>query len=259
MSNALKIQEQQPTALAREEFFTPEQLKIIRDSFLSGASESEARVLIELAKARGLNPITGQIHFVQRWNGKLKRMTWAAQVGIDGFRAIAERTGKYEGQDEPEFETDKAGRPIFCRVKVYRKDWSRPAVGVAHFAEYVQKTSEGAVTHMWATKPFVMLAKCAEALALRKAFPDNIGGLYTPDEAQDNVDEAAPVDTAKTVASSDARIGEALKRKSAASVTVDSVAVAAPRPSPRRIEIKDVPPDEDDGHAESLAQMEVGR
>lgn len=161
--------------------FSPEQRKMILQSFLSGASESEAGVLLELARVRRLNPITKQIHFVKRWDSQKRAEVWSAQVGIDGFRAIAERTGLYDGQDEPEFEYD--GKTLkLCKVRIYRKDWSRAAVGVAHFNEYAQRNKEGALTKMWAEKPHVMLAKCAEALAFRKAFPDDTSGLYAPEE-----------------------------------------------------------------------------
>lgn len=163
-------------------FFNAEQLQMIRTSFLNGASDMEAGVLLELARLRRLNPITRQIHFVRRWDSQKRAEIWAAQVGIDGFRAIAERTGLYDGQDEAEFEYDPKGGLKLARVRVYRKDWSRPAVGVAHYSEYVQLTKEGKPTHMWASKQHVMLGKCAEAIALRKAFPEDTSGLYAPEE-----------------------------------------------------------------------------
>lgn len=167
--------------------FTPEQRKMILTSFLNGASEAEASVLLELARIRRLNPILRQIHFVKRpkWNADTRQYedVWSAQVGIDGFRAIAERTGLYDGQDEPAFEYEgKSSLPKVCRVKVYRKDWTRPVVGVAHLSEYAQKKKDGTFTQMWAEKPHIMLAKCAEALALRKAFPEDFSGLYVPEE-----------------------------------------------------------------------------
>lgn len=172
---------QKPTLAPLE--FTPEQRKIILDSFLNGASAAEAAVLMELAKIRRLNPITRQIHFVKRWNANRNCETWEAQVGIDGFRTIAERTGLYDGQDEAEFGYNQAGNQlVWCKVRVYRKDWSRPAVGLAHYAEYVQKKKDGAITKMWAEKPHVMLAKCAEAIAFRRGFPDDTSGLYTAEE-----------------------------------------------------------------------------
>lgn len=162
--------------------FTDEQRKMMRDTLLNGASEEEASMLLEVARLRGLNPITRQIHFVKRWDSNKGREVWAYQVSIDGLRMIAERSGLYDGQDEPEFERDAKGAPVACRVRVYRKDIARPFVGVAYFSEYAQTKKDGKLTNMWETKPHVMIAKCAEALGLRKAFPEESGGLYTDDE-----------------------------------------------------------------------------
>lgn len=162
--------------------FTEEQRVMMRDTLLNGASEAEAGFLIEVARLRGLNPITRQIHFVKRWDNDKNRYVWAYQTSIDGLRSIAERTGLYDGQDEPDFERDAKGAPMACRVRVYRKDVSRAFVGVAYFTEYVQTKKNNEPNIMWATKPHIMLAKCAEALALRKAFPEDTGGLYTDDE-----------------------------------------------------------------------------
>lgn len=173
-----------PSALRRFEplAFTEAQRRMMRDTLLNGASEEEAAFLIEVARLRGLNPITRQIHFVKRWDSLKGREVWAYQTSIDGLRSIAERTGLYDGQDEPEFERDAKGAPLACRVRVYRKDVSRAFVGVAYFTEYVQTKKDGQPNTMWATKPHIMLAKCAEALAFRKAFPEDTGGLYTDDE-----------------------------------------------------------------------------
>lgn len=160
------------------------QQAMIRDTYANGASEKEFQVLMEIAKLRKLNPLLKQIHFVKRWNKQLGREVWSAQVSIDGLRAIAERTGKYDGQDEPEYEHDKEGLLTCAKVKVYRKDWTRPAVGVAYWNEYVQTGKDDKPTKFWADMPHVMLAKVAEALAMRKAFPEDMGGLYTDEEMQ---------------------------------------------------------------------------
>jgi len=167
--------------------FDDAQRQIIRDSFANGASDTEFALLLEVARARRLNPLMRQIHFVKRWDSGKGREVWSWQVSIDGLRAVAERTGLYAGQDEPEFVDGPDGSLLLCKVRVYRKDWPRPAVGVAYWSEYVQTTRDRQTgkerpAAMWARMPHIMLAKCAESLALRKAFPEDTSGLYTTEE-----------------------------------------------------------------------------
>lgn len=174
--------------------FTAEQRQMIRDAYANGASDAEFRVLMEVASARRINPLLRQVHFVKRWNSDLKRETWTVQVSIDGLRTIAQRTGLYDGQDEPEFvEREGDKYPTLCRVRVYRKDWQRPSVGVAYWNEYVQKTRDGGVSRMWAQMPHVMLAKVAESIALRKAFPEDTSGIYSSEEMMQADREDEPV------------------------------------------------------------------
>lgn len=187
----------------RELVFTDEQQQLIRDTFANGASPHDFAVLMEIARARRLNPLLRQIHFVQRWDANKSRTAWSVQVSIDGLRAIAERTGLYAGQDEPEFvdgPEGPAGLPVCCKVRVYRKDWTRPAVGVAYWTEAVQVTRDKTTNKerpnaMWGRMPRLMLAKVAEALAIRKAFPEDTSGLYTGDEiaSAEERTEAAPL------------------------------------------------------------------
>lgn len=189
MSNAIQLHSvtgevvaYQPTELN----FTPEQEAMIRENFSTGATESEFQVLLAVAKARRLNPLLRQVHFVKRWdkqrNDNRGGWAWAVQVSIDGLRAIAERTRLYDGQDEPEFEHDEKGRIVLARVRVYKKGIARPFVGVARWSEYVQTTKEGNPTRFWKDMPYTMIGKCAEALAIRKAFPEDSGGLYVSEE-----------------------------------------------------------------------------
>ena len=174
------IQSIQPDAV--QPFFTAEQERIILGQFLGGASKSEAAVLLEIVKRRRLDPFSRQVYFVKRWDAGKREEVWAIQTSIDGLRSIAERTGKYDGQDEPVYGEDEAGK--FCKVKVYRKDWSptRAAVGIAYLNEFIQKKKDGSITSFWARMPRLMLAKCAEALAIRKAFPEDAAGLYISEE-----------------------------------------------------------------------------
>ena len=167
--------------LPAELLFTEEQRQMIRDTYANGASDNEFAVLMEIAKARRLNPLLKQIHFVARWDNQKSRNVWACQVSIDGLRAIAERTGLYAGQDEPVF-VEQDGKLVCAKVAVWRKDWQRPAVGVAYWSEYVQTTRDGKPTRFWQQMPHVMLGKVAESAALRKAFPEDMSELYTPEE-----------------------------------------------------------------------------
>ena len=135
-------------------------------------------------QSTGLDPFKRQIYLIER-KGK-----FTPQTSIDGFRIIRDRSGVYDG-DETEWCGDDNvwsdawlgdGFPKAARVKLYVKGRKMPVVATALWSEYVQTKGDGGITQMWATKSSHMLAKVAEALAIRKAFPDDTGGLYTDDE-----------------------------------------------------------------------------
>lgn len=173
--------------------FAPGDRKIILDTCCGGASPREADELIAIAEARGLNPLLGECYFVKRYDSQKQREVWSVQISIDAMRMKADETGLYDGQDEPEYEVGDDGKPTLARVRVYRKGIPRPFVGVARFDEYVQTKRDGSPTRFWANMPFNQLAKCAEALGFRKAFPARFARLYTPEEMQqaDNPEPAA--------------------------------------------------------------------
>lgn len=166
-------------AAATEIKFSDEDRSLIRETFARGVPEVEFRQLLRIAELRGLSPFLGQCHFVKRWNKDQGKDIWSVQVSIDGMRGQAEASGVYDGQDEPEFTYDDKGNLLTAKVRVYRRDWRRPAVGLAHWGEHVQRTKDGRPTFMWDSKPHIMLGKCAEAAGLRKAFPLRLGKLYT--------------------------------------------------------------------------------
>lgn len=166
--------------LARIEF-TADQISLIKSQIAPKATDDELRLFIHQAKRTGLDPLARQIYAIHRKQNGVDKMT--IQTSIDGFRVIAERSGDYAGQDEPLFELDN-GKPTKATVKVYRFRGDQrycAAVGVAYWAEYVPLYN-GQPSGLWAKMPHTMLAKVAEALALRKAYPQDLSGLYTNDE-----------------------------------------------------------------------------
>lgn len=158
-----------------------ERVRLIQRTVAVGTTRDELMMFLYQAHKSGLDPLARQIHIIVRGQGDRRKAT--IQASIDGLRLVAERSGKYAGQDAPEFEETAAGQPIKASVKVYKfaPDGQRycAAVGVAHWTEY--KPAEGS-DFMWKKMPHTMLAKVAEALALRKAFPQDLSGIYSDDE-----------------------------------------------------------------------------
>lgn len=165
--------------------FTDEQINLIKSQIAPKATDDELKLFIYQAKRTGLDPLARQIYAIHRktkdsYGNHVERMT--IQTSIDGFRVIAERSGDYGGQDEPQF--IKEDGKLYCKVTVYRfrGDVRYPAaVGVAYWDEYCP-TFNGSPSGLWAKMPHTMLAKVAEALALRKAYPQDLSGLYTNEE-----------------------------------------------------------------------------
>lgn len=178
----VEAEETAPAPITRDEW-TQARIDFIRQHFCGGAPEKEAALFIQLARQMGLSPERRQIYLIGR-NNKSGGKTWSIQTGIDGYRSTAAKTGDYAGSDSAVFEwsdqptTFGKRIPRTATVTVYRfvHGVRCPFSASAIWDEY------NAGVNQWLSMPSVMLAKCAEAQALRKAFPDELSGLYTDDE-----------------------------------------------------------------------------
>jgi hypothetical protein len=130
------------------------------------------------------------LYLREDWNKKANRNVYSVASTIDGFRIVAARQATYEGQTAPQW-CDKNGKwsevwaadapPVAARIGVYVRGYREPMWGIARFNEYKPEGSGG---FMWLRMASHMIAKVAEALAIRKAYPDQLSGVYTDDEMQ---------------------------------------------------------------------------
>lgn len=174
--------------------YTPAQIDLIRNVIAPNSTDDELKLFVAYCKRTQLDPFTRQIYAIKR-KTKDEHDKWVEkltiQVGIDGFRLMAERTGKYGGQLGP-YWCGADGQwvdawlgndpPVAAKVGIIRTDFKEPVWAIARFDSYAQRKADGKLMRMWATMGEMMIAKCAEALGHRKAFPQEMSGIYTDDE-----------------------------------------------------------------------------
>jgi len=172
--NQLQPQDQKIVELKQDEFFgfTQQEISIIKGTMNFNMSDTDLKVFLHVCRHTNLDPLSKQIYAIQR-GGKM-----TIQTSIDGFRLIADRTGKYAPGRPTQYHYDENGN-LFAATAFVKKfvgnEWHE--IGEQAFlCEYVGNTS------FWKKMPTVMLSKVAEARALRRAFPSDLSGLYTSDE-----------------------------------------------------------------------------
>lgn len=164
-----------------QNFWDDQQLAALKQIGLANAPKAELAVFLHYSQRTGLDPFARQIYMIER-GGR-----YTIQASIDGLRIVAQRSGEYAGQVGP-YWCGRDGEwtdvwleptpPIAAKVGVMRKGFTEPLWAVAKFDSY------NANSPIWKKMPDLMIAKCAEALALRKAFPNDLSGIYTAEEME---------------------------------------------------------------------------
>ena len=169
---------------------TPEQVDLVKSVVFKGATDEELKLFFFECRRRGVHPLDRLIHPVVRKDKDGARRV-SFQTSIDFFRSEAEGTGEYRGQKDVEYgpmtEWDKIDKkvPEYAKATIKRFDEHTGDIieisATAYWEEYYPGEQLG---FQWRKMPRLMLGKCAEALALRKAFPRKLAGLYTFEEMQ---------------------------------------------------------------------------
>lgn len=185
MGNELVVPDAMGRALLNRNGFNPEQVALIKRTICADANDDELALFLAVCQKRQLDPFAKQIYAVFRYDKRANRKVMGIQTSIDGFRLVAERNGNYAGQLGPLW-CGADGKwvdiwldtkpPAAAKVAVLRNDFKEPLWSVAKWVDYVQDSP------LWGRMGAHMLAKCAESLSLRRAFPQELGGLYTEDE-----------------------------------------------------------------------------
>ena len=207
--------------------WTPEQTQLISTTIAPGCSNDELRLFAYACQRTGLDPFSRQIYAIKR-GGKL-----TIQVSIDGLRSIAERTGQLDGSQSYWCGSDGQWQDVWLDSKppaaaktiIYRKGCAHPFSATARFADF--NAGQG----LWSKMPSVMIAKCSEAQALRRAFPADLSGVYSTDEMDQAVE---PVTVTSVAPAGDDKVFTAGKAAIAKATTMEALAKVTERMEARK-------------------------
>lgn len=202
MSNELATRPAHGLAITTDQdWWTPRQEAALVQLGIAEAPKADQAVFLHQCQRTGLDPFARQIYMIGRWSKQGTKYT--IQTSIDGFRLIGRRAANAGRETLELTDTEWCGPdgvwrdvwlsqdpPAAARVAIIRNGGRFPAVALFH--EYAGTTKNGDLTQMWREKGALMIAKCAEALAWRKAFPQDLSGLYTSDEMQQADRDNAP-------------------------------------------------------------------
>ena len=193
-AKALVVEDLKPAEIDKngQLILTEKHKQLIKDQIAPDATPAELQLFFMMAHRTRLDPLLKQLYFIKYGRGDRAKVSYV--TSIDGYRIIAHRTGKFAGIDEPRYQMNNAGQLENCTITVYRKDSERGFSATVYFKEY--NTS----MNLWQKMPMTMIAKVAEAHALRKAFPQDLSGVYTTDEMDQASNPTPAVTTRNTTA-----------------------------------------------------------
>jgi len=193
--------------------------RVLQETLYPGSTDQEVSMILGYCKARRIDPILKPVHLVpmsvktDKVDSSGKSIYERKNVimpGIGLYRIDASRSGQYAGVDEPEFGEDvtesfstknkdgkvtsslKVTYPKWCKITV-RKLLPNGEIALFTAKEYWKENYaskskwDDTPNDMWQKRSYGQLAKCAEAQALRKAFPDIVGNEYTKEEMEGKV------------------------------------------------------------------------
>jgi len=193
-----KVAKREQGTILRHEQLSREQVDLIKNTIAKGASDDELKLFLTVCNRTGLDPFTHQIWAIKRTTGTgpQAKTTLVHQIGIDGFRLTAQRSQAkggpvYQGQTEPIW-CDEEGNwtglwlgtkpPFAAKVGVHVFGFVEPIFAIVEYRRVVQTKGDGGPNVFWSKGAAFQLAKCAEAAALRKAFPNELSSLYLEEE-----------------------------------------------------------------------------